>query len=166
MLERLQGFMRPLRLTKPLTVRTAQCGAETEPYKSGGPVTICYELVQHIAAVAAKHTQDPKERAQILNGTFVQAVLHQLAYAVFDELQVPIWGREADAADHVAALIMMEFGDQVALTTILGTVKFFEYSGKDLDRCGLCQGRIRRPRSASTTISASPMAAIRSHSVS
>ena len=129
-LERLQGFMRPLRLPKPLTVRTAQCGAETQPYTSGGPVTICYELVQHIAAVAAQHTQDPKERARILNGTFVQAVLHQLAYAVFDQLQVPIWGREDDAADHVAALIMMEFGDRVALTTILGTAKFFEYSGR------------------------------------
>lgn len=129
-LERLQGFVLPLRLPKPLLVRTAECGAETMPYKAGGPVTICYELVQHIATVAAKSTNDPRERAQILNGTFVEAVLHQLAYAVFDELQVPIWGREGDAADHVAALIMTEFGDKVALTTILGTAKFFEYSGR------------------------------------
>jgi hypothetical protein len=129
-LERLWGFMSPLRLPKPLSMRTAQCGTETMPYKSGGPVTICYEMVQHIAAISAKSTKDPIERAQILYGTFVEAALHQLAYAVFDELQVPIWGRADDAADHLAALMMTAFGDKVALTTIIGTAKFFEYSGR------------------------------------
>ncbi len=128
-LERLQGFMTPLRLPRPLTIRTAQCGAERMPYKSGGPVTICYEMGRKIATIAAQNTKDPKERAQILYGTFVEAVLHELAYAIFDQLQVPIWGREDDAADHLAALIMVEFGDQVALNTILGTAKFFDYSG-------------------------------------
>lgn len=129
-LERLWGFMSPLRLPKPLGMRTAQCGTETMPYKLGGPVTICYEMVQHVATIAAKNTNDPIERAQILYGTFVEAALHQVAYAVFDELQVPIWGRKDDAADHLAALIMMAFGDKIALTTILGTTKFFEYSGR------------------------------------
>jgi hypothetical protein len=127
-LERLQSFMAPLRLPNKLTVRTAQCGAETTAYKSGGPVTICYELVQRVAAVAAEHTDDPAERTQILDGTFVEAVLHQLAYALFDQLRVPIWGRKDDAADRLAAYVMTSFDDKVALTTILGTAKFFQYS--------------------------------------
>src|SRR5215471_20170554 len=38
-LERLQGFLVPLRLPAPLTVTLAQCGAERKPYQSGGPVT-------------------------------------------------------------------------------------------------------------------------------
>jgi hypothetical protein len=129
-LERLQGFMAPLRLPKTLTVRVAQCGAESMPYKAGSPVTICYEMVQKIASIASQKAKDRNEQAQILYGTFVQAMLHQMAYAIFDQLEVPIWGRLDDAADHVAALIMSEFGDKVALTTIIGTAKFFDYSGR------------------------------------
>jgi hypothetical protein len=127
-LERLQGFLAPLRLPKELTIRLAQCGAETMPYQPGGPVTICYEMVQRIADITVQNTKDANEQALIMDGTFVEAVLHEVARAVFDLLQVPIWGRVEDAADRVAALIMTQFGDEVAVTTIVGTAKFFEYS--------------------------------------
>jgi len=128
-LERLQGFLMPLRLPKPLLVRAAQCGAERVPYRSGGPITLCYEQLERIAIIAATHAQDPNERSMILFGTTVQTVLHQLAIAVFDQLDVPVWGRLHDAADQIAALIMVEFGEKVALTTVLGSGKFFQYSG-------------------------------------
>lgn len=127
-LERLQAFLTPLRLPKELVVRLAQCGAEKLPYQSGGPVTICYEMVQRIIDITAQHTKDQDQQTLIVDGTFVQAVLHEVAHAVFDLLQVPIWGRDEDAADRLAALIMMQFGDQLAITTIAGTAKFFEYS--------------------------------------
>jgi hypothetical protein len=127
-LERLQGFLVPLRLPVPLTVTLAQCGAERKPYQSGGPVTICYELVQRIIDITNQKTKDLSEQTLIVDGTFVEAVLHEVALAVFDLLRVPVWGRVEDAADRVAALIMIKFSDQVALTTILGTAKFFEYS--------------------------------------
>ena len=127
-LERLQGMLSPLRLPKPLTIRLAQCGADSVEYEPGGPATICYELVQKIVAITYKNTTDPKERVQVIYGTFVAAALHQVAYAVFDLLQIPVWGREDDAADRVSAFMMTQFGDQVAESTILGTAKFFEYS--------------------------------------
>lgn len=127
-LERLQGFLEPLRLPKKIVVQVTQCGAETMPYQSGGPVTICYEMVQRINDIAARNTKDAAELALIKYGTFVEAVLHELAYAVFDVLRVPILGREADAADRIAALTMMRFGTKVAYTTIIGTGRFFQYS--------------------------------------
>jgi hypothetical protein len=127
-LERLQRFLRPLRLPQVLTVKLTQCGAETKPYESGGPVAICYELIERIIDVTTQNTKDANEQTLITDGTFVEAVLHEVAHAVFDLLQVPIWGREDDAADRVAGLIMMQFSDQIAFTTIIGTAKFFEYS--------------------------------------
>jgi hypothetical protein len=129
-LERLQRFLTPLRLPKPLTIRLAQCNAESMPYKSGGLVTLCYEMVDRIVSVTNHGTQDAKEQALVTDGTFVQAVLHEVAHAVFDLLEVPVWGREDDAADRISALIMVQFGDEVALATIAGTAKFFEYSNK------------------------------------
>jgi hypothetical protein len=127
-LERLQRFLIPLRLPRDLTVRLAECGADTRAYAPGGPVTLCYEMVEKIVTITMQNTKDANEQTLVIDGTFVQAVLHEVAYAIFDLLQVPIWGREHDAADQLAALIMIQFGDQVALTTILGTAKFFEYS--------------------------------------
>jgi hypothetical protein len=127
-LERLQRFLTPLRLPRDLTVRLAECGADTRAYSPGGPVTLCYEMVEKIVNITMQNTQDANEQTLVIDGTFVQAVLYEVAYAVFDLLQVPIWGREHDAADRLAALIMIQFGDQVALTTIVGTAKFFEYS--------------------------------------
>ena len=127
-LERLQGFMAPLRLPRQLAIRTTECGAESVAYKSGDPVTICYEMVKHINDIASQKPQDANQQALIKNGTFVEATLHQLAYGIFDQLQVPILGREDDAADRIAALVMMQFGDKVAYTTIVGTGMFFELS--------------------------------------
>ncbi len=129
-LERLQRFLVPLRLPKELTIRLAQCNAPAMPYTSGGPVTICYEMVAKIIGITRQNTQDANLQALVMDGTFVQAVLHQVAHAVFDLLDVPIWGRMEDAADRVSALIMIQFGDEVAVTTIAGTALFFDYSKK------------------------------------
>src|SRR5437763_727270 len=41
-LEELQLLLMPLRLPRPLTVRTAQCGTASLPYKPAGPATVCY----------------------------------------------------------------------------------------------------------------------------
>ena len=140
-LERLQRFLSPLRLPRDLTVRLAECGADTRPYSPNGPVTLCYEMVEKIVNITMQNTQDANEQTLVIDGSFVQVVLHEVAYAIFDLLQVPIWGREHDAADRLAALIMLQFGDEVALTTVVGTAKFFEYSkrawtGEDFAEAG------------------------------
>jgi hypothetical protein len=127
-LEELKQFLVPLKLPRKLTVQVDQCGAATRPYKPGGPATICYELVEQIERVAAKTEENLRET--VLVGTFVQAVFHEVALAVLDILQVPIWGRREDAADRLAGFIMLQFGEDVARQTVIGTGVFFEASGK------------------------------------
>jgi hypothetical protein len=138
-LEKLQQFLSPLRLQDNIVVQTAECGALAHgrhysfvPYQPGQPVTICYEFV----ASAAQLAPDPKKefahlfshalvtREMAIQGPFVQEVLHDISYAVFDQLRIPIWGGLDNAADNVAALAMMYFGADVALKTILGTGDF------------------------------------------
>jgi hypothetical protein len=127
-LEELQQFLVPLKLPRKLTVQVDQCGAATRPYKPGGPATICYELVEQIERVAAK--TEPNLREMVIVGTFVQAVFHEVASGVLDILQVPVWGRREDAADRLAGFIMLQFGEDVARQTVIGTGIFFEASGK------------------------------------
>ena len=127
-LEQLRVFLAPLRLPRKLTVNVDECGAPTREYRSQGPVTICYELVDQIEKVAAK--ADASVRERVLVGAFVQVAFHETAHAVFDILQIPVWGRANDAADRLAAFIMVNFGEDVAMQTILGTAEFFRLSGR------------------------------------
>jgi len=127
-LEEFRQFMAPLRLPRKLVVRVDQCGAATRPYKPQGPVTVCYELIDQIERIAAKAPQDAQKT--VIIGAFIEVVLHETAHAVFDLLEVPVWGRAEDAADNLAAFIMLQFGDDLALQTIRGTTDFFQLSGK------------------------------------
>jgi hypothetical protein len=47
--------------------------------------------------------------------------LHEFAHALFDMLQVPVLGREEDAADQVSAYIMLNLGKAEARRLIWGT---------------------------------------------
>jgi Putative metallopeptidase len=126
-LEELSQFLVPLRLPRKLTVRTDQCGAVTRPYQPQGPVTI-YELVDQIEKTAAK--VDAAARPTAIAGAFIVVVLHEFAHGLFDVLQVPVWGREGDAADRLAALVMLQFGEDLAFRTIVGATAFFTASNK------------------------------------
>lgn len=128
-LEELRDFLTPLRLPRELKVMTEQCGAQTRPYVSGGPVTICYELVERIGQFAREISpQDTDAQNRAITGAFIQATLHETAHAIFDILDIPIWGRAADAADRLAALIMVEFGEDVARIGINATIGLFKWS--------------------------------------
>ncbi len=123
-LEQLQQFLSPLRLPKKLTVKIDQCGPSGRPYKSDGVATICYEIIEQIERAASGLTGEA--RASAIAGAFIQATMYQVAVAVLDILDFPVWGRTGDAADRLSAFVMQNFGEDLAIRTIAGTAKFFE----------------------------------------
>jgi hypothetical protein len=125
-LEELQQFMAPLRLPKELKIVAKDCGAPTLPYVPGGPVAICYEAIGQIIQVARKiYPDDATSQARVITGATIEVVLHESAHAIFDILEVPLWGREDDAADRLAALLMLQFGEDMERITINGTAEYF-----------------------------------------
>jgi hypothetical protein len=86
------------------------------------------KLVDQIEKVAAR--MDANARSTVIVGAFVETTLHEVADAVFEILQFPIWGRRGDAADQLAALVMLQFGEELAVRTITGTARFFAASEK------------------------------------
>jgi Putative metallopeptidase len=134
-LERLQAFLSPLRLPQPLNVVTAECGGQIElPYQPDAPVTICYEYIGLIeqAAPAGLGTvgQAVVTHDIALVGPFVQFSLRSVARHLIDMLELPVWGNAEDAADSLAAFIMLEVSPQVAQKTIFGTAYFFAKTGQ------------------------------------
>jgi len=130
-LEQLRLFLSPLKLPRKLLVQTDQCGADRQPYESGGAVTICYEYVARIERMAPRNQEPgglPPELMVV--GAFVQTVLHEVSVAIFDIFELPVWGREEDAADKLAGFIMVQFGKEVALKVMIGAAWFFDASDR------------------------------------
>jgi hypothetical protein len=56
-----------------------------------------------------------------LVGPFVQFTLRSVARHTHRHAELPVWGNAEDAADSLAAFIMLEVSPQVAQKTIFGT---------------------------------------------
>jgi hypothetical protein len=96
-------------------------------------VTICYEYLEDIRKNIPTE-QTPAEGVfagitprDALFGQFFYAVAHEMGHAMFDLLDVPMFGRAEDAADAFATYMMLELGKNEAKRLILGAT----YSYKD-----------------------------------
>jgi len=156
-LEEFTQFLSPLKLDKPLKLTTAQCDEVNASYNGDGLVTMCLEMVRHFhtdlaAFVDGKLYFDKKKkeftresssttvllkprlpgitRGEAAVGGFLSVFLHELGHAVFHLLEVPVLGREEHAADEIAALIMVQFGEDVAWTAIKGAAAEWDLSSQ------------------------------------
>jgi len=131
-LEQLRLFLSPLKLPRKLLVQTEQCNALRKSYQpDGGAVTICYEYVARIEQMAPRNPSAGALPPQLMIvGAFVQTVLHEVSEAIFDILEVPVWGRQEDAADKLAGFIMVQFGKEGALKVMIGAAWFFDASDR------------------------------------
>jgi hypothetical protein len=121
-LEELSMFLSPLRLPRLLRVRTKSCGQVNAFYVSSEwAINLCYEYYENLEAIAPQ-TKSPQgyTRDEVIVGGFIDAIFHELGHALFDILKIPVFGREEDAADQMSAFVMLQFGKDVARTTIKG----------------------------------------------
>ena len=128
-LENLREFLSPLRLPHRLVITMQSCNRANAFY-SRARVTICYEYIELIHQRAPKATtpEGVTYEDAVVAGV-VSVVLHEVSHAVFDLLQIPILGREEDAADQLAGFIMVQFGKNVARRTIAGKAHLWDHAG-------------------------------------
>jgi hypothetical protein len=127
-LEQLSSLLGPLDLPRPLKVQVVQCDQPSRAY-ADAVVTICYEQIAKIEEIALAAPRNASATpAQMAVAAFVQVLLHETAHALIDVYKLPVWGRKNDAADRLAALMMLQFGPQIALKVVYGAAAFFEAS--------------------------------------
>lgn len=131
-LELLSEFVSPLRLPHPFYMVTIECGQENAFYSSSNwALYLCYEFVEGLDRVAPKpgQTKDGFTHDEVIMGEIIVTLLHELGHAAFDMLQVPVFGREEDAADQMAIFLALQFSPQVARTITRGDFFFFKNQG-------------------------------------
>jgi hypothetical protein len=138
-LENYAEFLSPLRLPTTYRVFASDCtgAAWDSPYydPSNHWMNMCYSFVGDAIAKAtylvknqaAMKLWTPVSEEQLMAGLFAAAVLHESGHAVFDLLGVPVFGREEDAADQMAAFIALQFGTETARTIIKGFAYYWGY---------------------------------------
>jgi hypothetical protein len=121
-LEQLQGLLSPFRLPRRLTVKVEGCDGDSNAWYADEAVTVCYEYLHDIWQNASKRTTlGEVAPIDVMLGPLIDVFLHELGHALFDLLDVPLFGREEDAADQVSAYIMLHLGKDEARRIVLGT---------------------------------------------
>ena len=120
-LERLSQMLGPLRLPRRLTLKTEGCDGVVNAYYEDDAVLVCYEYLAFIVESAPKETtQAGVTTKAALAGPTVDVFLHEVGHAVFDMLQIPVLGREEDAADLFSAYLMLRLAPAAAQNLIKG----------------------------------------------
>jgi len=133
-LEKFQELLSPFRLPWTLNISLTECDGEADAMYSDDTITICYEYIEDLRKyMPAKTTPAGIEPIDTVVGPFVDTVLHEFAHALFDYLDIPILGREEDAADQVSAYIYLQLGKDEARRLITGTVYAYMLEVQDTD---------------------------------
>jgi hypothetical protein len=81
---------------------------------------MCYELVSYFLAVFRPHATSAEQVGAVTMGAIVFTFFHELGHALVHHLELPVTGREEDASDQVATLILLEAGDDGVAMALSG----------------------------------------------
>jgi hypothetical protein len=131
-LERFSEILSPFRLPEDVYVRAVSCDGVPNAYffrENDIPtIRICYEYLKQVEERLPKETtKEGIEPHEALIGQLVFALLHEFGHAAFDIYNIPVFGRQEDAADEFATYIMLQFGGETAHRLIRGAA--YSYLG-------------------------------------
>jgi len=132
-LERFKDYLRPIRLPRPLLLKFDGCDGESNAWyePEDHAVTVCYEYIAEVLSEAPEETTEAGvTRDEAIVGPGVEVFLHEIGHALFDMLKVPILGREEDAADQIAAYLLLQFGKDEARRTVVGVAYMYGHQAK------------------------------------
>lgn len=96
-----------LRIPRTVILETAHCNEPNASYDANRRrVTLCYELFRTLSERFAKSAGGE----YLVTGTVVFALMHELGHALVDVLELPITGREEDAVDQLATILLLQQG--------------------------------------------------------
>jgi hypothetical protein len=125
-LQRVREIFSPLRLPLELTVKTKECGVSNAWYQRP-TITLCYEYLREMQQMAPKETSpDGITPVDAIVGQFLYTASHEMGHAVFDLLNVPLFGPPEADADQFAAHVLLSIGKQDARRLIEGAAYMYK----------------------------------------
>ena len=127
-LEKVRDLLRPLRLPHRLLLQTTDCEGISNAFSNEENVAVCYEYIADILKSAPESTTPGGVTpVDAVIGPFLDVFLHEAGHSIFGALQIPLFGREEDAADQFSTTILLRFEKDEARRLILGSA--YQYKG-------------------------------------
>lgn len=124
-------------LPRPVPIVFAECGTSNAAYlPDRHTVVVCYELVASFIDDFRLLVLSGQEALDKAASAVRFTLLHELGHALIGELQIPVLGREEDAADEFAAILLApESGTSSAaadraLESVLAVIQWFNLKGR------------------------------------
>lgn len=125
-------------LPRDVPVRLEECSEVNAFYDSEkGSVTLCYELLEHFLELFGNQVEGDSEKAQEEVGNKAVAALvfsfyHELGHALIDVYNLPATGREEDAVDQLATVMLLETWDgEESELAILSSAEWFDLDASE-----------------------------------
>jgi uncharacterized membrane protein YhaH (DUF805 family) len=140
-LEELSAFLSPLRLPHKLDITTIECGRDAWRgafYARPRGIFICYETMWNMSSIAHNiRIRSGFTADEVILGAFANIALHEMAHAIFDQLGTPVLGREEDAADQLAAFVILNLGKDTARRVLAGYIQLWRAMDSPWNRFAL-----------------------------
>jgi hypothetical protein len=108
-------------LPRNVPILVAECGEVNAFYSPREThVIFCYELLQHLARTFVRDNAWTTAQQEAVDGAMRFILMHEVGHALVDVLDLPITGREEDAVDQLAAVMLIESGEKGAQAAMNG----------------------------------------------
>ena len=115
------ALLNSFRLPRELTVEVRGCNGREGAWYAHDKAGFCYEYVELVQRHAPKvATPGGVPRADSIVGAVLDTILHEAAHGIIDMLEIPVLGREEDAADFFSIYLMLQFPAEDAKRLIEG----------------------------------------------
>ena len=120
-LETVAALLNSFRLPRELTLEVRGCNGRENAWYGFDRASFCYEYVDLIQRHAPKvATPGGVQRADAIVAAVIDTLFHEAAHGIFDLLEIPVMGREEDAADFFSIYLMLQFPPDDARRLIEG----------------------------------------------
>ncbi len=116
-------------LPRDITVFFRDCGEPNAFYEpKTGNIHFCFELVQLFDQLYSKVAQSPEQAKDLIRGAVFFVFFHEFGHALTHELGLPVTGKEEDAVDQFATLLLLEQGERGEKAALAGATFFLALS--------------------------------------
>ena len=121
LLELVGAILSSFHLPRQLTVEVRGCDGREDAWYASDRVVFCYEYVELIQRHSPKvATPGGVQRVDAIVGAVLDTILHEVGHGIIDILDIPVLGREEDAADFFSIYLLLQFPPDDARRLIQG----------------------------------------------
>ena len=130
------GLNKRFKMPRPVPIVFLECGTVNAFYTSEKhAILICYELLDYFNGVFKPTVKTDEALGRKIAGAVFFTFFHEFGHALAGELELPITGKEEDAADELAALWLARI-PAVGRECALAAAEWFSLEGGKKEKTG------------------------------